>query len=140
MPNHPQFLATSAFLFVIEGETPTTPYVKTLDYLIGITTLISMAVGFESMIIRYLSDHGHWDCDPDLQWYERTKKGDVCATYDQHFANIAGGIYALLFLMITVYAVMTADHIFSAVPTKEDLHENAKLSDSTTRPKSGTEN
>lgn len=49
------FLATSAFLYLIDGETPNTPYLKCMDKITVLSVLVTVLVAIESMIVRHLA-------------------------------------------------------------------------------------
>jgi hypothetical protein len=88
------FLATSAFIFIVAEDTPSTPYMKTIDKLITLTVILSMLVGLESMFVKFKSDAGAWDCDIDNTTY------DTCAQFDNFFGKILGLVYTLAFVII----------------------------------------
>jgi hypothetical protein len=120
------FLATSAFLFVIESQTPTTPYMKTLDYLIAITVNIAIAVGVESMVIKYLADKGYWECDGG--------QVDQCSRFDEKFADYMALIFAVSFVAVTISGILSAERLFETPRTRDELHEQSTLADLTGQP------
>jgi hypothetical protein len=125
------FLATSAFLFVIEAQTPTTPYMKTLDYLIGITVNVAMLVGLETMIIRYLVFKGYWECDDKTSYFERD---DQCSNFDEKFADYVGIGFVVSFVVVCISGIMSADHMFTSVKSKKELHDQSTLVDHSGQP------
>jgi hypothetical protein len=101
------FIATSAFIFIVDEDTPSTPYMKTIDKLVTLTVLMSMLVGLESMLVKFKSDSGEWDCDIDNTTY------DTCAEFDNFFGKILALAYTLTFMIIFGHALFQF-HVIAA--------------------------
>jgi hypothetical protein len=121
------FLAISAFLFVIDGETPSTPYLKTLDYLVSVTTSSALMLGGETMAVRYLRDAGIWDCDPELS---RAERDDACSAFDGKFGETISIFFVGSFLFFFVKAVLDFRTLAAGKRfDKRSLHEGSSVRD-----------
>jgi hypothetical protein len=104
---------------------------KTLDYLIGITVNVAMLVGLETMIIRYLVFKGYWECDDKIRYFERD---DQCSNFDQKFADYVGIGFVVSFVVVCISGIMSADHMFTSVKSKTELHDQSTLVDHSGQP------
>ena len=127
------FLAACAFVYVVEGDTPSTPYLKTLDKLIGVTVLVPLALGIETMFIKWRADMGALDCDIDLT-KTSTLGSDIvdnaCTGFDRIFSLLVTLSFTISFVIILGKALYEFFQVSAGLRfDKKSLHANARVVD-----------
>jgi hypothetical protein len=127
------FLATCAFVYVIEGDTPSTPYLKTLDKLMGVTIIVPLSLCLETMFVKWRSDVGAIDCVIDPTKTSALGSDIVentCTDIDRAFGMFITLGFTVSFLLILGKALFDFYQVSAGLKfEKHELHSHAKVYD-----------